>query len=69
MHYDGDGGDQHPVASFLALDAYTAEAKYFNCRDQPFHKSMETSPDVVLRMIAASINPDVVAEARKAFGK
>jgi hypothetical protein len=47
--------------------AYVAEATYFNCRDQPFHKQLEASPLVAMRLLAASIDPDVIEEARQAF--
>ncbi|MBY0458563.1 MAG: hypothetical protein K2V38_14580, partial [Gemmataceae bacterium] len=46
---------------------YNAEEKYFDCRGHEFHKSMEKSDDVGLRLVAGSIAPDVIAEARKAF--
>lgn len=57
----------HPCMVREPGKPYTAEAKYFNCRDRAFHKQMEGSSDVGLRLIAASIDPDVVAEARRAF--
>ena len=57
----------HPCAVRDPNKPYTAEAKYFNCRDQAFHKSLESSPDVGLRLIAGSIDADVIAEARAAF--
>lgn len=59
----------HPCVVRDPSKPYKAEEEYFNCRDQEFHKSMETSPDVGLRLIARSIDPDVVAEARKLFQK
>ena len=57
----------HPCLVREPGKAYVAEAKYFNCRDQAFHKQMEGSSLVAMRLIAASIDPDVVAEARRAF--
>ena len=57
----------HPCLIREPDNPYTAEAEYFNCRDQEFHKEMESSSVVAMRLIAASIDPDVVAEARRAF--
>jgi hypothetical protein len=57
----------HPCLVREPGKAYKAEGSYFNCRDQKFHKQMEGSSLVAMRLIAASIDPDVVAEARRAF--
>jgi hypothetical protein len=66
-----DNSDQpftaHPCLVREPDNPYTAEAEYFNCRDQEFHKQMESSSVAAMRLIAASIDPDVVAEARRAF--
>lgn len=59
----------HPCVVRDPNKPYTAEAKYFDCRDQPFHKSMAGSPAACTRLIARSIDPDVIAEARRAFGR
>ncbi len=70
IHFVDDGDvpfTAHPCMVRDPNKPYTAEAKHFDCRDQPFHKSMEESPDVALRLIAGSIAVDVVKEARKAF--
>lgn len=48
---------------------YVAEDKYFNCREQAFHKQLEGSTMVAMRLLAASIDPDVIAEARRAFAR
>lgn len=57
----------HPCQVRPPGKPYTAEEKYFNCRDQEFHGQMEASPQVAFRLIAASIDADVVAAARHAF--
>ncbi|HEY1191317.1 MAG TPA: DUF4826 family protein [Gemmata sp.] len=70
VHFVDDTGTPwtaHPCVVRDPNKPYTAEAEHFNCRDQPLHKSMEESPDVGLRLIAKSIAPDVIAEARRAF--
>jgi hypothetical protein len=59
----------HPCLVREPGKAYKAEDSYFNCRDQKFHKQMERSTLVSMRLIAASIDPDVVTEARRAFAR
>ncbi len=59
----------HPCTVRDPSKAYTAEETYFNCRDQPFHKQMEASQSVSMRLIAGSIAPDVIEEGRAALGR
>jgi hypothetical protein len=57
----------HPCLVREPGKPYVAEATYFDCRTQAFHKQLEASPMVAMRLLAASIDPDVIAEARRAF--
>lgn len=59
----------HPCMVRDPNKPYSSEAKYFDCRDQPFHKSMAESPAACTRLITRSIDPEVIAEARRAFGR
>ena len=72
VHFVDDGDvpfTAHPCAVRDPAKPYAAEKTYFNCREQPFHQTMEASADPALRLIAGSIAPDVVKEARKAFAR
>lgn len=58
----------HPVLGARPAGyRYKAEEKFFDVRTHPFHKSLEESEAVGMRMIAGSIAPEVIQKARRAF--
>jgi hypothetical protein len=57
----------HPCAPKPPGYKYKAEEKFFDVRMHPFHKSLENSDAVGMRLIAGSISPEIIQKARRAF--
>jgi hypothetical protein len=59
----------NPVSARSPAHEYKPEAKFFDVRTHPFHQSLEKSEAVGMRLIAGSIAPEVIQQARRAFAK
>jgi hypothetical protein len=60
----------HPVVGVRAVGyEYKAEASFFDVRTHPFHQSLEKSGAVGMRLMAASIAPEFIHRARRAFAE
>ncbi len=57
----------HAVLPFDPARELTPEDEYFNVRNHEFHQQMEQSDNITLRLIASSVDADVVQRARQAF--
>ena len=57
----------HPCSQKPPGYKYKPEDKFFDVRTHPFHKSLEASRAVGMRLVAGSIAPDIIRAARQAF--